>query len=205
MTGFDNAYSRIVSWARIILPLMALAILSTLFMFSGRFDTDQPIPYSDVEVDDLARDPRISQPRFSGVARNGASVSIAAQSARPDSEDSSVLLADALSARIETESALNVDMISGGGIFRDSGRRTVLNGGALATTSTGYRIESEEFLTDLDGVLLSTDTTVRATAPFGELEAGAMSLSREEDEKDSYQLVFNQGVKLIYTPQGQEE
>ena len=35
----DNLHSRMVFWLKILLPILALAILSTLFLFSRRIDT----------------------------------------------------------------------------------------------------------------------------------------------------------------------
>ena len=54
MAARDNVHSRVVFWLKIILPLLALAILSTLFLFSRRIDTDQALPYAEVSGSTVA-------------------------------------------------------------------------------------------------------------------------------------------------------
>lgn len=205
MASFDNSYSRLVSWAKIVLPMMALALLSTLFMFSGHDNTSQSIPYSQVEIEDLANDPRISAPNYSGVAGDGTAVSLQAETARPDATDSDVILGQNLIAQLETQEGLKLAIVSDQGVFRNDGRYTTLTGDVNARTSSGFVLRSQEFVADLDGVLLSTQTPVEAQAPFGALNAGKMMLTQTDVENGGHQLVFNNGVKLIYTPQIKRE
>ena len=42
--------TRTVRWLRVLLPLAALAMLSTLFLFSRGGDSESQIPYADVEI-----------------------------------------------------------------------------------------------------------------------------------------------------------
>ena len=51
-----NTYSTVVSWAKIILPLVALGLLSTLFLFSRTPDPNRAIPFAAVDVEELARE-----------------------------------------------------------------------------------------------------------------------------------------------------
>ena len=51
-------HSRLVGWLKVVLPLAALAILSTLFLLADLIDPTAAIPYAEVDVEDLARDPR---------------------------------------------------------------------------------------------------------------------------------------------------
>ena len=41
MTMYDNSYSRFVALTKVILPIIALGILSTLFLFSRDIDPDR--------------------------------------------------------------------------------------------------------------------------------------------------------------------
>ena len=42
-----DLHSRLVTWAKVALPLAALAILSTLFLLADRIDPTAAIPYAD--------------------------------------------------------------------------------------------------------------------------------------------------------------
>ena len=61
MTMYDNSYSRFVALTKVILPIIALGILSTLFLFSRNIDPTQSIPYADVDVEGLAREQQIGR------------------------------------------------------------------------------------------------------------------------------------------------
>ena len=87
MVVADNTYSRLVAWLKILFPLIALAILSTLFLVARTVDPAQDLPYADVDVAELAREQRIGQPNYSGVTADGAAISLSARSALPDADN----------------------------------------------------------------------------------------------------------------------
>ena len=62
MAVADNTYSRVVGWLKILLPLGALALLSTLFLFARGIAPVGEIPYA--ELEEIAREARISDPRL---------------------------------------------------------------------------------------------------------------------------------------------
>jgi lipopolysaccharide export system protein LptC len=78
-----DLHSRIVGWAKVILPLAALGILSTLFLFARTIDPEDAIPYAEVDVEDRIREPRLTAPTYSGVTSDGSAVTFQAVEARP--------------------------------------------------------------------------------------------------------------------------
>ena len=72
----DNLHSRLVFWFKILLPLGALAIMSTLFMVSRTVRPEDAIPYADVDVADLMQQPRLTNPNFAGMTSDGAALSL---------------------------------------------------------------------------------------------------------------------------------
>jgi len=77
----DNTYSRVVAWAKVLLPLLALALLSTLFLVARTVDPAQKLPFADIDVDAIAREQRIGAPKFNGVTKEGTAISLSADSA----------------------------------------------------------------------------------------------------------------------------
>ncbi|MFV2054332.1 LPS export ABC transporter periplasmic protein LptC [Aliiroseovarius sp. YM-037] len=201
MATYDNSYSRFIAWAKIILPLLALALLSTLFLFSRNMNTGQTIPYADVDIEELAREPRITEPHYSGVTDDGAALSVFATTARPDPSDSKMILADALKAVVDTPSGLTIDIESETGTLDGTAETTTLEGSVKVRMSTGYDIQTEQLRTALTGHLLETEGEVAATGPLGTLNAGQVILERAEGDDNAYVLVFKRGVKLVYTPE----
>jgi lipopolysaccharide export system protein LptC len=67
-----NRYSRLVGGLKVVLPIAALGLLSTLFLLSDPPDPDRALPYAEVDVAQLARELRLTQPRLAGVLPTGA-------------------------------------------------------------------------------------------------------------------------------------
>lgn len=101
----DNLHSRLVSWLKVVLPLAALAILSTLFLVARTINPDDAIPYADVDVADRVREPRITAPTWAGITSDGAALSVEAAAARPGQSPGEEGRAAALRARIDTPDA----------------------------------------------------------------------------------------------------
>lgn len=153
-----------------------------------------------MDVDEIAREQRISAPNYSGVTEDGAALTISASAARPDAENNDRMTATALDAVIETTSG-SYRMTSGSGEIDTAAGQAKLQDGVTITTPSGFEIRSEEMETALSHTDLRSPGPVSATGPTGQLTAGQMTLSAVgEGEEADYLLVFKNGVKLIYTP-----
>ncbi|MCK4713867.1 MAG: LPS export ABC transporter periplasmic protein LptC [Marinosulfonomonas sp.] len=202
MTTYDNSYSRFVAWAKVILPIMALGILSTLFLFSRNVDPTLSIPYAKVDVEGLAREQRIGAPNYAGMTEDGAAISIIAQAARPDPDNPNTVTATGLSATIEDASGGHISMTSNGGMINTEQQLAALQGSVQISTSTGYVINTSGLTAALNETSVITDGPITATGPLGTLNAGQMELKSQDDQNGSHLLVFKGGVKLIYNPKG---
>ena len=61
---FDDSYSFFVTWAKTLLPIFALGMLSTIFLFSGKVDVTKSLPYAELNVAEIIREQRITKPYF---------------------------------------------------------------------------------------------------------------------------------------------
>ena len=194
----DDAYSRLVAWLKILLPIAALAILSTLFLLPHSIDPMQAVPYADVDIEDLMREPRITAPNYAGVTGDGTAIQISAETARPDPDHPARVAASVLTAEIETPDGVATSISADhGGIDGDAGQVT-LQGSVLMTNALGYRITAARLSLALDQTSLIADAGITADGPFGRITAGQMALNRSA--AGTYVLVFNGGVKLLYDP-----
>ena len=73
-----DTHTRVVGWLKVALPLMALAVLSTLFLVADQIDPEDALPYAEVDVEDLAREPRMTMPSYAGITTDGAALSLTA-------------------------------------------------------------------------------------------------------------------------------
>ena len=200
MATYDNAYSRLVGWLKILLPLAALGLLSSMFLISGGPRGDDAIPFA--EIEELAREQRISQPAFSGVADDGSVVSVQARSARP--EGGGALSVEGLSARLDATDGSHVTLAAGSGAILNGGREARLDGLVRMGTSTGYEIETMGLTAALDTGRVESLGEIAARAPFGEITAGGLTVEPGPDETQGTRLLFHSGVRLVYEPQEEE-
>jgi lipopolysaccharide export system protein LptC len=195
----DNIHSRVVFWLKIILPLIALVILSTLFLFSRRIDTDDALPYAEVNVEDLARNQRLAAPEYTGVTADGVAVSIRAGVARP-ATGSGVATAEGVSATYDMPGGLRITIEADEGTLDDPNGRLILAGDVGIATSTGYHVTASRLDSALDRTELHSDGAFRAAAPFGAIDAGQLQIRSEDAGRAGYVMVFSGGVKLVYEP-----
>ncbi len=205
MARYDDTYSRVVAWLKVLLPVIALALLSTMFLISRTIDPSRAIPFANVDVEGLVRDQRISAPAFSGVTRDGAALSFTAETARPLPDGQSGLSAEALTARIETPDGARVDIQAADARIDGQANRLDMSGGVVMVTSTAYRIETTGLTSRLDQTMVESAGPVVATGPLGTLEAGRARLAAADEDASTYLLVFKDGVKLVYVPKGSGE
>lgn len=196
----DNLHSRVVFWLKVLLPILALAILSTLFLFSRRIDTDGALPYSEVDVQELARDQRLTDPQYSTMTDDGSALSVAAAVARPGAGDADGGAADDLVMRYDTKDGLRIDLEATSGQIDQTGGQAILRDGVTITTSTGYKLTTSGIDAALDRTKVVSESAVTATGPLGRIDAGRMELRHGDAGIDGYVLIFNDGVKLVYQP-----
>lgn len=203
MMARDNTHSRVVAWLKVALPLMALALLSTLFLVSRRIMPEDALPYAEVDIEQLAREQRLGAPEYSGLTDDGAAINITARILRPDLGRSAVpggtgADAEGLTARLQAANGTVTDLVSDAGSFDPEAQRMALSGNVHLRTSDGLAVATEELQGTLDRTELVAPGAVDAQMPMGALTAGGMRIT---GARSGYLAVFNDGVKLVYHPQ----
>lgn len=202
MITYDNNYSRFVAFTKVILPIIALGILSTLFLLSNNIDPSQSIPFADVDIAELAREQRIGAPNYAGVTEDGSAISITASTARPEAGNPKIITATDVTTIIEDTAGGRIDMTSKHGMIDSEQQRVTLGGGVRIETSTGYIINTSGITAALDVTSMVSDGQITATGPLGSIIAGQMMLEVQNGPDQAHLLVFKGGVKLVYDPNG---
>ena len=195
--GADNLYSQVVAYLKVALPLAAIALLSTLFLYSDRSGSETEIPYAEIEA--IAREPRIASPNFTGMSEDGSVISISAQTARPIEGESSFLV-DGLNAEIDTAEGTHIEIRAGEGFVNTAQRIARLEGLARVVTSNGYEMETSGLTASLASGRIESHGALEVRTPFGSLTAWQLVIETPEGA-DGQRMLFNEGVRLIYTPQ----
>lgn len=202
MAGMDRAdkYSRLVLWLKVALPLLALAILSTLFFVAETLDPEAAIPYAKVDVERILREQGMTRPTFGGVTAEGVQVSLSAEAVRPSMERRSRLLGETLAADLAFPGRGSINVRSPEGIIDAENGVAILQGGARLESSTGYLVETDRIVMSYLDATAEAESEVRATGPSGTLTAGSLQLVRRKGDDAGYLLVFKDGVRLVYKP-----
>jgi len=193
-----NRHSTIVTWSKVILPLLGILLLSSLFLFSRNPDPQAAIPFSDVDVAQIARDQRLSRPRFASTLRDGREVTLVAETAQPDPEETNLIRLDRIEARIDMMAQDYLLLNADNGEVNTAEQTSILRGNVQALSSRGYRINSAEMQVSLDESRLVSPGDVVITGPGLNLSAGAMEFVGPEGMAV---LSFTNGVRLLYVQQ----
>ena len=197
----DNFHSRLVFWLKILLPLTALALLATLFLFGRTVRPEDAIPYASSDIADRAREPRLTGAAFAGMTKDGSVLTIKAAEARPGVAGSSNAgSATDLSALIEMPGGSTATVTSGAGKMDQVAKQAILTGGVNLASSTGYSVKAQGMTVALEQTDVTSLGPVTGAGPAGTIAAGGMHLGREPS--GGYLLDFTGGVTLIYTPKG---
>jgi lipopolysaccharide export system protein LptC len=195
MARADNRYSRIVATLKVLLPLAALGLLSTLFLLAR-------VPESGLTgriTGDIAADGRMRAPTFSAMTEDGP-LTVTADAAIPRASDYAVVELEGPRVTLGIEGARDITLTSRTGRLSRPDREAEFSGGVEVRTSDGYAIETEHVRSTFDGALAESPGAVRLTGPGLTLEAGTMTIEEGASGLAAGRLLFNGGVRLVYVP-----
>ena len=204
MQSHIDRHTKLVAWAKIILPVIALAMLSTLFLLSKSVDPVSTIPFSESDLAARTQSQQISQPEVFGVTPRGDLISLRAALARQNSEDKDLMEAEDVSAQIKLSSGQTVDLSSTKAVHNSGAGVVTLTGRVQAATSTGYKIAASTLVISLNELQAESKGQIAGAGPGFTFEADQMTLEVPKGEKDAH-ILLKGGVKLVYTPPKDEE
>lgn len=194
----DHLRSTTIGILKIALPLVALALLSTVFLLAKAPNTDGAIPYA--EIEEIARESRVSSAQISGVSTDGSVFEIIAESARPSALGVEV---QGLNATVQTRSGVDIFIRAGEGDVNNQTQVAHLTGLTRLDTSNGYQMETMGLRASMDTGRIESDGELEVLTPFGEMTAGRMIIDDAPDGRGQ-RILFQDGVRLIYQPKQQD-
>lgn len=198
MATDPNFHSWAVGWLKIILPMSALALLSTLFLFA-RSPTNQTQEIPIAQIEEIAQEQRITAPQFSGVTDDGSIIVIRAKDGKPDTESTDIVLVEGLTVNVDAPDGTTLNITAGTSIIDGKAQTARLEGLSRVTTSSGYTMETNGLNANLKTGEIVSDGQLAVLTPFGELTAGKVRILASVDGLGQ-QMVFSDGVRLLYTP-----
>ena len=195
-----DGYSRLIACLKVLLPLMALGILSTLFLLSRDRTPVAEVPFAQAEIEERLRDQQITGSLFSGATQGGDLINVTATKVLTSNGTIGENTAESLSAQIDTTGGTRINLLADTGRFSLADGNTTLEGNVVITTSTGFEVTTDFLEAGLSQLDIRSPGPVNAIGPFGTLTAGAMQLNEPEGTQSPH-LLFTNGVELIYRPE----
>lgn len=195
MARWTDSHTQIVTLLKLFLPLVALAILSSLFIFSRVIDPEAAIPYATVDVADRLREPKVTDAQYAGMTDDGSAITISVAVVVPDATNGGS--AKQVVARITSKQGDLTEVLAHALAY---GKNTAALTGGVEIRNSGYDLKTEAMDLVMDRISLASRGAVTGNGPLGNLAAGKMRLTISDDPARDYLLVFNSGVHLIYQP-----
>lgn len=173
-----DARSGIVRFLKVALPLAAVGLVAALFLAS-RSDLGRGVSVSAIDFD-VTEGLRLSQPRFTGVTRNGQPFVITADWALPDGPDPDRVGLGPARGEIELDAERRATLTAKGGEIRPKLNTMRLEGGVAGETSDGWRLTAPRADIDMKAETLAAPGPVAVSGPSGDIAAGSMRAARHD-------------------------
>lgn len=184
-------------WLKVTLPLLALVLLSTMFMLSRKVDPSAAIALSDQAFRDRIDNSQLSGPRYAGNTRNGQPMVVTARSARPDKDIEGKTYGQEVHAVIDMENGEVMTVTADTSVVDEAEDLAVLSGNVHIITTDGYDFRTSQLTSLLSRIEGESAGAVSGFGPPGTLDAGKMYV-RTDEKTDKIHLLFTQGVRLVY-------
>ena len=204
MRSGPGLYSRFVAILKIGLPLIALGMLSALFLIQSDDRLGGEISFSQADLVALGSGLRISNPTFTGTTRNNEPFRFTADMVIPDAAPPTRADIEWLDGRMELQGGLIVDISSDAGVLDIDGQILALDQNVVVETSDGLRVLSARVTVDLQAGLLVASGGVRATSAMGQIDSQTLRIDPHKIEEDARLISFEKGVRLVYDPPARE-
>ncbi len=195
-------YSRMVAYLKVLLPLAALGLLSTLFLISRGVNTEATIPFAEHEIEERMRGQQITAPFFSGTTAQGDEITVTASIARPGGLTSPAVATD-LVAVIRMTDGDRLTLSSDSGEVQIDKDNASFIGNVEITSAAGLVVTTDLLNATLSNISADSPGPVQAIGPIGTLNAGTMQL-RTKTQGGALHMLFNNRVKLVYDPRKSE-
>lgn len=199
--AYNPARSRLVTVLKLVLPLSALALMSSVFLLARPVDPERAIERAEIDVAERARDPRLTGARFAGVTEDGSALRIETETARTDPLAALRFHVSGLELHLDGPRDNRVFLRADEGLIDRAAGHFSMQGGIEITADPGYSLRSEQLRGALDRTWIDLPQGIEGTAPAGEIRAGSLTIQRAKAPSSGNRLVFSGGVRLIYQPE----
>jgi lipopolysaccharide export system protein LptC len=199
----SDTHTKLVRLAKFALPLVAIGLFASLFIYSKTNDIRDGLVFADEELRKLASEAKITNPEFSGVTSAGDAFSVSATVAQPDAPKPGRIDLENPSTTINFAYGVDLDASAELGSLNIKTNIAELSGRVSFETSNGYRATAGAITLNFRTGNVDGTGQILAEGPIGRIEAGEMHLIQNLNENRSggnAVLIFKNQVRVIYMP-----
>lgn len=171
-----HTYTRMIGLLKIILPLMALAVLGTVFLITKEDGFDPGFTFSQAEFDALESGSFLDNPQINGKTADGDIFSLNAERIEPESQDLQRIIASNLVSNFDFTSGISVEIIADTAEILMGEQLLVFPDGARIITSDGYDGTLKALTANLETGYISGEM-IEADGPLGHISAEIFRIS----------------------------
>jgi lipopolysaccharide export system protein LptC len=202
-------YSRVVAILKVGLPLVALGMLSALFLIQTDDRLGPGIRFTEGDMDALGSGLRISNPTFTGTTRGEDSFSFTAELVVPDAAPPTRASITAPTGELALSGGPVVALRAATGELDIEAQELALAGEVRIETSDGFEIAAERVTLDLRAGRLEAggEGGVATEGPLGRIDSGTLGIAPAGPEAagEPRRFSFGGGVRVLYDPPPESE
>ena len=195
----DDKYSTLVAIFKVMLPCLALIILSSLFLLPDTRTKIQALNTIDKSTLNIVKNSGIKKLSVKGTLASGSNLELYATEIMTKNNDKNIIEINEISARLELNKKNWATASAKKGIVNISEQTTEMVGKVSVKGSNGVLIETSDLKVFYAKSLVKTEGAVFMKGPFGTIKAGSAEFyDMNENSGIGYVLLFNKGVKMQY-------
>ena len=189
----------LVTVFKVILPSLAIIILSALFLLPDNRKKIQALNTIDESTLNIVKKAGINKPSFRGTLASGSNLELYASEIMTRNNDNNIVEIKEISARLELNKKNWATASAKKGIINISKQTAEMIGKVSANGSNGILFETSDLKLFYAKSLVKTEEAVVMKGPFGTIKAGSAEFY-EMNQKSGigYVLLFKKGVKMQY-------
>ncbi|HNS43763.1 MAG TPA: LPS export ABC transporter periplasmic protein LptC [Alphaproteobacteria bacterium] len=186
--------SKIVRWMRLVLPVVALAIVAVLMIWSNPDQQIKAVPRAEVSPQTVSRNELIN-PKFQSEDKNSQPYTITADKAVQNADNMDAILLDKPVADISLKSGNWVALKATQGVYNQQSGTLDLDGAVEMHHDTGYELHTDKMSINVDAQKIISDQAVTGHGPTAEITATGLEADGKTDN-----VIFKGPAKLILRP-----
>lgn len=196
-------YSRFVGLMKVALPLIAVALMATVFLVQEEDTIAGGVVFTQGDRDTMRDGLAINNPELSGITPTGDRFFMTAARAIPNDNSVQEVELFEITGRTEYLSGRIVRLKANEGMAFVPEQRVQLIGDIEIETSDGYTAHTQSGVADLASGEIHIDSQVELVGPTGQLTAGSMTIANQPQNagsQNNQMFTFENGVTLRFQP-----